>query len=103
MSLAVYEKIKKDPRFNELSKRRSRFAMYLSLLVLAVYYSFVMVVAFAPELLATPIAEGFTTTIGIPVGACIIIFAWVTTGIYVRRANTEFDAINKAIVEEAHR
>lgn len=101
MSEHVYERIKKDPRFTELQQTRGRFALILSVIVLVVYYGFIMVVAFAPELLAKPIAEGFTTTMGVPIGAAIIIFSWLTTGIYVRRANNEFDALNKQIVEDA--
>jgi uncharacterized membrane protein (DUF485 family) len=39
------------------------------------------------------------TTIGIPVGILIIIAAFALTGVYVRRANAEFDALNQQIVE----
>jgi hypothetical protein len=42
---------------------------------------------------------GAVTTIGIPVGILIIVAAFVLTGIYVRRANAEFDALNQQIVE----
>lgn len=101
MSEQIYDRIKKDPRFKDLQQRRGRFALILSIAVLTVYYGFIMVVAFAPEKLATPLAEGMTTSVGIPIGAAIIIFSWITTGIYVRRANSEFDAINKQIVEDA--
>ena len=101
MSEQIYDRIKADPRFTDLQNRRGRFALILSITVLVVYYGFIMVVAFAPEKLATPMSEGMTTTVGVPIGAAIIIFAWVTTGIYVRRANSEFDAINKEIVEDA--
>ena len=101
MSEQIYERIKQDPRFHDLQKRRGKFSVYLSLSILIVYYGFVLIVGFAPELLAKPIADGFTTTIGIPIGAAIIIFSWITTGIYVKRANSEFDQLNKEIVEEA--
>ncbi|WP_417819173.1 DUF485 domain-containing protein [Terasakiella sp.] len=101
MSEHIYERIKKDPRFSDLQKRRGRFALILSIIVLTVYYGFIMVVAFAPEKLATPLAEGMTTSVGIPIGAAIIVLAWLSTGIYVRRANSEFDTLNKQIVEDA--
>ena len=38
---------------------------------------------------------------GIPVGVLIILSAFVLTGIYVRRANREFDPLTQQIVEEA--
>lgn len=101
MSEHIYERIKKDPRFMDLQKRRGRFALILSIAVLSIYYGFIMVVAFAPEQLATPLSEGMTTSVGVPVGVAIIVFAWLSTGIYVRRANSEFDSLNKQIVEDA--
>ncbi|ARE42373.1 Putative membrane protein, clustering with ActP (plasmid) [Rhodovulum sp. P5] len=101
MPETVYARVKQDPRFDELTRRRGRFAVTLSVLVLVVYYSFIMVVAFRPDWLAQPIADGFTTTLGIPIGVAIIIGAWLTTGIYVRRANTEFDRLNDQIVKDA--
>jgi uncharacterized membrane protein (DUF485 family) len=96
----AYDKIMAHPKFQELVSKRTRFAWTLSLIVLVVFYTFVMVVAFTPDILAVPLAEGTTTTWGIPVGAAIIIFSWLTTGIYVRRANTEFDRLNREILEE---
>ena len=52
------------------------------------------------ELLATPIGAG-VTTLGIPIGLAVIVFTVIITGIYVRRANTEFDQLNQEIVEES--
>ena len=69
--------------------------------MLAIYYGFILIIAFAPSVLGTPIAPGAVTTIGIPIGVLIIVAAFVLTGIYVRRANSEFDALNRQIIEEA--
>jgi uncharacterized membrane protein (DUF485 family) len=55
-------------------------------------------VAFAPKLLGTPVLG--VITLGIPVGVFIIVVAFVLTGIYVRRANSEFDELNRQIIEE---
>jgi hypothetical protein len=44
---------------------------------------------------------GMTMTVGIPVGILIILSAFVLTGLYVRKANGEFDQLNREIVEEA--
>ncbi len=95
----VLERIKRDPRFQDLVARRSKFAWTLSAVVLAIYFGFIFVVAFAPKLLGTPIGDG-VTTIGIPVGLFIIVSAFVLTGIYVHRANSEFDALTRQIIEE---
>jgi uncharacterized membrane protein (DUF485 family) len=47
--------------------------------------------------LGTPLSEGSVTTIGIPIGMAVIIFAFVITGIYTKRANSEFDDLNNKI------
>lgn len=98
----LYRRIEDNPKFQELSKRRSRFAWTLSAVVLITYYSFILVVGFAPQWLATPLAEGMTMTIGIPLGVCIIVLSWVLTGVYVRKANTDFDRVTEELLEEAH-
>jgi uncharacterized membrane protein (DUF485 family) len=92
-------RVTNDPRFRELVARRSKFAWTLAVVMLAIYYGFILIIAFAPALLGTPLAPGAVTTVGIPVGVLIIIAAFVLTGIYVRRANAEFDALNQQIVE----
>ena len=66
-----------------------------------VYYGYIVLIAFDKELLAAKIGEGMTTSLGIPLGVGVIVITIVLTNIYVRRANTEFDEINRQIVAEA--
>jgi uncharacterized membrane protein (DUF485 family) len=100
MTPDTFDRVKRDPRFQDLVAKRTRFAWSLSAAMLAIYFGFVFVIAFAPKTLATPLGTG-VTTIGIPVGLFVIVSAFVLTGIYVRRANSEFDEITRAIIEEA--
>jgi len=97
---ARIDKVARDPAFHALVRERSRFAWGLSLLMMAIYFGFILAVAFAPGLLGTPIGAG-VTTIGIPLGVGVILAAFVLTGLYVRRANSEFDAKTQAIIERA--
>ncbi len=97
----TYKKIAQDPRFQQLVQRRNRLAWTLSLAILALYFTFILVIAFAPDLLGQPISAGSITTMGIPAGVGIILSAFVLTGIYVHRANKDFDQLNRSIVEEA--
>ena len=101
MSTAVYERIRKNPKFDELVTKRSRFAWTLPVVVLGIYFAFIMVGAFNPTLLATPIWEGGTATIAWPIGAGMILLFWLMTGLYIRRANSEFDDINSEIIKGA--
>ncbi len=101
MSTSTYQRIRENPKFQELVARRGRFAALLSAIVLVGYYGFMMVVAFNPGLLHRPLAEGSVLTVGMPVGAAIIIVSWILTGLYVRRANSDFDRINAQVLREA--
>jgi len=92
--------IKAHPRYQELVCSRKCFAWNLTVIMLVIYYGFILIIAFAPSLLGTPIAEGAVTTIGMPVGVAIIVSAFVLTGIYVAKANSRFDALTKAIRED---
>ena len=89
----IYKKIDADPVFHKLVKRRRHFALKLSAVMLGLYFAFILTIAYAPELLGISLYKGSTMTIGIPIGVAIIIIAFILTGIYVRRANSEFDTI----------
>ena len=101
MSTAIYERIRNNPKFDELVAKRSRFAWMLTAIVLGIYFIFIMIVAFNPKVLATPIFAGGTASIAWPIGAGMILLFWLMTGLYVRRANSEFDDINSEIVKGA--
>jgi len=101
MSADIYKRVRANPRFAELEGKRSRFALLLTAIVMVSYYGMMMVVAFAPDFMRMPVASGSTLTIGVPVGAAIIIGSWLLTGWFVGRSNGEFDRINNEIVREA--
>ena len=101
MSSRIYEKIRANPKFQELARDRSRFAWVLTAIVLSGYYAFMMAVAFKPELLRTPLWPGATLSLGVPLGAAIIIGSWLLTGLYIRRANTKYEVLNDQIIKES--
>ena len=100
MQADLTTRVARDPRYQELKSRRSRFGWWLTLAMMIVYYGFILLVAFDAPFLATRLGDG-VTTIGMPIGLGIIIFTIVITGIYVRRANNEFDALTEQIVNGA--
>lgn len=95
------EAIKNDPNFQELVSKRSKFAWTLTIAMLIVYFTFILTIAFNPSALGTPLNSNTVTTVGIPVGITIIVFAFVLTGIYVKRANSEFDDLTAKIKQSA--
>ncbi|QIK38452.1 DUF485 domain-containing protein [Caldichromatium japonicum] len=100
MQQDLVDAIKAHPRYQELVCSRRCFAWNLTFLMLAIYYGFILTIAFAPALLGTPIAQGASTTIGIPLGITVIVSAFILTGIYVAKANSRFDALTRAIQED---
>ncbi len=72
-----------------LTSRRSRVAVVLTAAMMIIYFGFIILVAFRPELLATLIVPGLS--LGILMGALVIVSAWLLTFIYVRWANTVYD------------
>ena len=99
MNEDMLQRVQSHPSFAELVRKKTSLGWTLSVAMLAIYYGFILVLAFAPKLLGTPIGGG-VITLGIPVGLFIIVSAFVLTGVYVRRANGEFDALNQRIVQE---
>ena len=97
MNKELVNKIKNNPDYQELVSKRSGFAIKLSISMLVVYFTFILTIAFNPSALGTPISADSVTTIGIPIGIIIIIFAFILTGIYTKRANSEFDDLNNKI------
>lgn len=96
----TYERVRQNPKFHELVRKRTRLAVTLSVIVMGAYYCFMMVVAFAPDILRTPLSEGANLTVGVPVGAAIIVVSWLLTGLYSHFANGEFEDLNKDVVRE---
>ena len=99
MTKEQIEHVKNNPKYQKLVRERSKFAWTLSIIMLVVYYAFIMTIAFSPETLGTKIGDG-VMTLGIPVGIAIIFISFILAGIYVRRANGEFDQLTKEVREE---
>ena len=95
------DRIRANPKFQQLVRTRSRLAWSLSAAVLGAYYLFMLVVAFYPQVLHTPLGNGRQLTVGIPVAAALIVLSWLLTGWYVRSANTRFDSLSAQVVEES--
>ncbi|MBA2814137.1 DUF485 domain-containing protein [Candidatus Pantoea persica] len=97
---ALNQQIERHPRFQELVHKRQTFALVLSLIMLVLYVGFILLIAFAPSWLGTPLHAGTNVTRGIPIGVGLIVISFVLTGVYVWRANGEFDRLTKQILSE---
>lgn len=102
MQADLAQRIAAHPKYQELKAKRTSLGWWLSLAGMVAYYGFILLVAFNKPLLAQKIGGG-VTTLGMPLGVAVIVFTIIITWIYVRRANTEFDETNEAIIREAQK
>ena len=93
-------RILRDPNYQALKAKRSRFGWWLAAAMMLVYYGFILLVAFDKPFLSIRLGSG-VTTIGMPIGLAVIVFTIVITGIYVHRANGEYDRLTDAIAKAA--
>lgn len=96
---ASLDRLATDERLGALIRRRARFAWILAGIMVAIYLGYILLIAFRPDILALPIGTG-VTSLGIPLGIGVILAGIHLTGIYVRRANREFDRELDAIRRE---
>ena len=100
MDQDIVRRVKSDPDYRKLVATRSRFGWTLTWAMMIVYYGFTVLVAFNKELMGTRIGEGVMNW-GLPLGLFVILFTVVITGIYVRRANSQYDELTDAIKARA--
>jgi uncharacterized membrane protein (DUF485 family) len=101
MNDSIYLSIQNSPLFKELVSKRERFAWILSAIMLGLYAAFIFLIAYGPHVLGAKISPDSSITWGIPIGVGLILSAFILTGVYIYRANGEFDDLNKAILKEA--
>ncbi len=95
------ERITKSPSYLALISQRSRLSWILTVSMLVIFFGYIVLIAFSPDILARPLADGTTTTLGIPIGIGVILAGIALTGVYVALANRRFDALEQAVREEA--
>ena len=78
-----------------VARARARIAIILTAAMIVVYFGFIALIAFNPALLARKVSDGLS--LGILLGALVIVASWVLTWIYVHWANTHYDTAIKAM------
>ncbi len=84
-----------DSRLRDLDRARWRMALTLTGATVLLYFGFIALVAFGRSLLAVQVIPGLS--LGILLGALVIVASWVLTWIYVRWANAVYDPQVRAL------
>ena len=101
MSEMISGKIQRNPKYIELASRRAKLAWTLSAIVCLIFYGFILMIAFTPDILTEPISAGSVIPLGLPMGVGVIVICCLLTGVYVYQANQVFDPLFEEIVKEA--
>ncbi|MEX2178272.1 MAG: DUF485 domain-containing protein [Gemmatimonadaceae bacterium] len=82
-------------RLRALAAARGRMAASLTAAMIAIYFGFILLIAFGRDILARRVAPGLS--VGILLGALVIVASWLLTWVYVRWANRHYDPALRAI------
>lgn len=92
-----------DPNFKALVRERFKLRLILSVMVILLYFSFMLLVAFWPASLASQIIPGSIVSAGIMSGISLIVLSIAFTAIYVIRANTRFERLAQQVLKGTQR
>ncbi len=85
-------------RLRAVSAARRRVAVILTTLVMLVYFGFIGLIAWNKPLLARELVPGLS--LGIVLGAVVIVTCWLLTWVYIRWADRHYDPALDAIRRE---
>lgn len=77
------------PQLRALARARGRVAAVLTALMILLYFGFIALIAFQRDVLARLILPGLS--LGILLGALVIVASWLLTWYYVRWTNVHYD------------
>ena len=78
---------------------RWRIAIGLTTAMMAVYFGFILLVAFNKPLMGRLVTRGLS--LGILLGALVIVVAWALTWVYVSWANRHYDSAIENLARDA--
>jgi len=96
-------RVEANPKYHKLVSMRSRYSIIMTFFAMFFYYGYILLIAYNKQFLATKIGDGWTTSIGIPMGVGVILITIILTNIYVRHANAVFDPLTAEIIKEANK
>ncbi len=79
-----------NDKLERLARRRLTIAVVLTATMVVAYFGFILLVAYAKDVAGTLVGDD--VSLGIVLGAAVIVLAPVLTAIYVRWANRHYDS-----------
>ncbi len=94
------ERVLNNPEFQKMARKKSILGWSFSALMFAIYVAFILYIGISPQSFGVPVSPGSVTTWGIYIGLFVILFAIAITGIYVHKANGEFEDMTQRVIRE---
>ena len=91
-----WEAVERAPEFQELVTRRRRFVLPATIFFLAWYLGFVLLAGYAPDFMGSSIHQGFT--VGYALALTQFVMVWGLGWMYLRKADREFDPLERKAV-----
>lgn len=86
------------PTIQSLARARWRIALSLTGAMVLLYFGFILLIAYAKPLLAHQIVPGLS--VGILLGALVIVASWLLTWVYMWWANRHYDPVLKQLKQQ---
>jgi uncharacterized membrane protein (DUF485 family) len=96
-----WEAVERSPEFRDLVARRRRFVLPATIFFLAWYLGFILLAGYAEDFMGSSIYEGFT--VGYLLALSQFVMTWGLAAWYLRRADREFDPLEREVVELVER
>jgi uncharacterized membrane protein (DUF485 family) len=94
-----WEAAERSPEFKELIAKRKRFVLPATIFFLSWYLGFILLAGYAEDFMGDSIYEGLT--VGYVLALSQFIMVWVLAGVYLRKANREFDPLARKAAARA--
>src|SRR5215213_4245466 len=96
-----WQALEASPEFAELVRRKRRFVVPATIFFLAWYLGFIALAGYAEDFMGESIYEGFT--VGYLLALTQFVMVWGLSWWYLRKADREFDPLERAVIELAQR
>jgi uncharacterized membrane protein (DUF485 family) len=94
-----WEAAERSPEFKELIAKRKRFVLPATIFFLSWYLGFILLAGYAEDFMGNSIYEGLT--VGYVLALSQFIMVWVLAGVYLRKANRDFDPLARKAAARA--
>ncbi|HLM32364.1 MAG TPA: DUF485 domain-containing protein, partial [Solirubrobacterales bacterium] len=89
----------RSDEFRELVRKRRRFVVPATIFFLAWYVAFILLAGYAPRFMGQSIYQGLT--VGYVLALTQFPMVWILGGLYLRRADRDFDPLARRTAEKA--